>query len=285
MHEDHTHASPVLTAPSVLRRLLDDHGIRLTKALGQHFLADGNILARIIEACDLSHGEPVVEVGAGLGTLTLALASRADPLWAVEKDPRLVPLLKDHVARWPNVRVLASDFRRVRLKDLGTELTVVGNLPYGITSDVLLTLIRERNVVKRGVLMVQRELGERLLSPPGPKISRLGVHLNAYFRLSLVRRIAATAFFPPPEVESVLITADRLPIPRIQAPPDAFETVLAALFATRRKTARNSLAALVCRERVAQILEQLGLPPSVRGEALSVEQVDALAKTLLKSDS
>lgn len=284
MNRGNAHAAPTLTTPSVLRRLLADHGIRLTKTLGQHFLADGNILTRIAETCAVAEGEPVVEVGAGLGTLTLALAPRANPLWAVERDPRLVPLLKAHVAPWPNVRVVESDFRSVQLKDLAPEVTVVGNLPYGITSDVLLKLIRERAVVRRAVLMVQREVGERLNSPPGPKNSRLGMHLNAYYRLSLARRIPATAFFPAPEVDSALMTLYRLPQPRIQAHPDTFETVLAALFATRRKTARNSLSALAARDRVAQVIEELQLPPSIRGEALTVEQVDALARTLLASD-
>ncbi len=284
MDRGKAHGVPALTSPSVLRGLLADFGIRPTKALGQHFLADANILARIAEACAVAQGEEVVEVGAGLGTLTLALAPRADPLWAVERDPRLVPLLKEHVASWPNVRVLEADFRSVRLPDLAPELTLVGNLPYGITSDVLLKTIRERRVVRRAVLMVQREVGERLISPPGSKASRLGAHLNAYFELRLVRRIPASAFFPPPEVDSALITLRRLPRARIQAPPESFEKVLAALFATRRKTARNSLTALADRERVTEAMEHLELPPSIRGEALTVEEVDALTRLLLSSD-
>ncbi len=273
-----------LTSPRTLRSVLSAHGIRLSKALGQHFLADANILARIVDACALHGDEKVVEVGAGVGTLTLALAPHARRLWAVEKDERLIPILQEHVRGSHSVEVVHGDFRRLQLASLGEELVTAGNLPYGITSEVLLKLIRERACVRRAVFMVQREVGERLVQGPGAQASRLGLHLRAYYELSVLRRVPRTVFYPPPEVDSVLLSLQRLSERRISSPPDVFEQVLKALYATRRKTAHNALARLVSRQRAAHALAALDLPPSVRGEALSLEEVDALARELFASE-
>lgn len=272
-----------LTSPNHLRRVLGDHGIRLSRSLGQHFLADANILHRIVEACALEEHEQVVEVGAGVGTLSLALAPLVDRLWAVEKDRRLVPLLREHVGGSDSVTVLHADFLQVELASLGSNLVVVGNLPYGITSETLLKLIRERRHVSRAVLMVQQEVGERLVQAPGARASRLGVHLSAYYQVKKLRRVPRTVFYPPPEVESLLIRLHPLPHSRIRSSPESFEKVLKALFGARRKTAYNALSSLAPREQVMQALSTLGLPPSVRGESLSVEQIDALADMLLRS--
>lgn len=275
---------PQLTSPRVISDLLSAHGIRLSKALGQHFLADANTLAKVVEACALQGREPVVEVGAGVGTLSVALAPHAGRLWAVEKDERLLPILRDHVRGCESVEVVHADFRRVALASFGRDLVIVGNLPYGITSEVLLKLIRERSLVCRSVLMVQREVGERLAQGPGARASRLGIHLSAYYNLEVLRRVPRTVFFPAPEVDSVLLSLHRLPRQRIQSRPEAFEQVLKALFATRRKTACNALAQLVPRRQAERALTALGHSPFVRGESLSVEEVDALARELFRSD-
>ncbi|MFO8034110.1 MAG: 16S rRNA (adenine(1518)-N(6)/adenine(1519)-N(6))-dimethyltransferase RsmA [Candidatus Bipolaricaulota bacterium] len=275
---------PQLTSARFLRRLLAEHDIRLSQALGQHFLADANILSKMVQACTLEGHEPVVEVGAGVGTLTLALAPHAGRLWAVEKDQQLIPILREHVRSCETVEVVRADFRHVELAVLGQELVIAGNLPYGITSEVLLKLIRERTAVCRAVLMVQQEVGQRLVQDPGPHASRLGVHLSAYYDLQVLRRVPRTAFYPPPEVNSVLLSLRRLSSSRIQSSPEAFEQVLKALFGARRKTACNALSKLASRQLVTQALTVLGRHPSVRGEALSVEEVDALAQRLLHSD-
>jgi len=271
---------PRLTSPSYLRQLLREHDIRLSRSLGQHFLADANILQRIVEACALQGHETVVEVGAGVGTLTTALASHVDTIWAVEKDRRLLPLLREHLHNELSVTILRTDFLALELGSLGNNLVVVGNLPYGITSEVLLKLIRERHCVSRAVLMVQQEVGERLVQRPGARTSRLGVHLSAYYQVDKVRRVPRTAFYPPPEVESLLISLHPLSHSRIRSSPEVFEEVLKALYGARRKTAHNALSSLAPRVQVMQALSSLGLPPSVRGESLTVEQVDALARIL-----
>ncbi len=269
-----------LTSPTVLRELLARHGVRLRSELGQHFLVDENTLARIVEATEVQGDETAVEVGAGAGTLTCALAPHVRELLAVEVDRRLIPVLEETTAVYPNVRVLQGDFRELALASLGARILLVGNLPYGITSDVLVKLIREREAVTRAVFLVQREVGEKLVAPPGPEASRLGVHLRAYFDVEVVRRVPRTVFFPPPEVDSALIRLRRLPQPRITAPEDAFERTLALVFSNRRKTLRRVLLGQLPAAEVDRILAEVGLDPRVRGEALPLETLDRLASSL-----
>jgi len=269
-----------LTSPTVLRDLLARHGIRLRSELGQHFLVDENILARILELTEAAGDETAVEVGAGAGTLTCALAPRVRKLLAVEVDRRLIPVLEETTAAHPNVRVIRGDFRELSLASFGKGILLVGNLPYGITSDVLLKLVREREAVERAVFMVQREVGEKLVCPPGPEASRLGVHLRAYFDVKVVRKVPRTVFFPPPEVDSALVRLSRLATPRITAREDWFEWTLAALFASRRKTLRNALAARAPVADVDRLLAEVGLDPRVRGETLTLDALDRLAEAV-----
>jgi 16S rRNA (adenine1518-N6/adenine1519-N6)-dimethyltransferase len=272
-----------LTSPTVLRDLLARHGVRLRSELGQHFLADENTLARILDLVEAQGDEIAVEVGAGAGTLTCALAPRVRELAAVEVDRRLIPVLKETTAAHPNVRVIHSDFRELSLASLGKGIHLVGNLPYGITSDVLLKLIREREAVERAVFMVQREVGEKLVAPPGPKASRLGVHLRAYFDVEVGRKVPRTVFFPPPDVDSALIRLRKLPSPRVTAPEDALERTFALIFSSRRKTLRRALLGQLPVEEVDRILTEVGLDPRMRGEALPLEAVDRLARALHSS--
>ncbi len=269
-----------LTRPSELRDLLRRHGIRLRRGLGQHFLVDGNVLGHIVTAALEPGTRRAVEVGAGVGTLTRALAPHLERLWAVEVDPRLIPILREQVAQWPQVEVVQADFLDLPLARFGEDLLVVGNLPYRITGPVLVKLIRERPRVSWGVFLVQWEVGEKLVFPPGPRASRLGVHLRAYYELELLRRVPRTVFHPPPEVDSALIRLRRLPRPRISSPPEAFEAVLRVLFWARRKTIRRALMALVPREEVDALLRELGLDPQLRGEVLDIPQLDRLARAL-----
>ncbi|MFH1609105.1 MAG: 16S rRNA (adenine(1518)-N(6)/adenine(1519)-N(6))-dimethyltransferase RsmA [Candidatus Bipolaricaulota bacterium] len=269
-----------LTSPTVVRDLLGRHGVRLRKGLGQNFLVDGNILARIVDLAGPRADETAVEVGAGVGTLTVALAPHVRELLAVEVDGRLIPILEEQTASHPNVRVLRADFRELALGDFGERILLVGNLPYGITSDVLLKLIRERAVVDRALFMVQAEVAEKLVAPPGPEASRLGVHLRAYFETEVVRKVPRTVFFPPPEVNSALVRLTKLPVPRVAAGEAALEWTLAVLFSTRRKTLRRALLARLSMAEVDRLLGELGLDPRVRGEALPLPELDRLTQAL-----
>jgi len=272
-----------LTSPTVLRDLLARHGVRLRPELGQHFLVDEHILARALDLVEARGDETAVEVGAGVGTLTVALAPRVRELVAVEVDRRLIPVLAEATAAHPNVRVIHGDFRELPLTSLGKGILLVGNLPYGITSDVLVKLIREREQVERAVLMVQWEVGGKLVAPPGAEASRLGVHLRAYFDVEVARKVPRTVFFPPPEVDSALLRLRRLAQPRVAAPEEALEHALALVFSSRRKTLRRALLGEFPVQEVDRILTGSGLDPRVRGEALPLEALDRLALALHSS--
>jgi 16S rRNA (adenine1518-N6/adenine1519-N6)-dimethyltransferase len=267
-----------LLRPSQLRGLLRERGIKLRRSWGQHFLVDRATLVHILEAIlELSPAQ-VVEVGAGVGTLTCALAPHVEKLWAVEVDRRLIPLLAESVGPWPQVEIIQADFLTLPWNQFGDRALVVGNLPYRITSPVLLRLLRARP--PGAVFLIQWEVGEKLVAPPGPEASRLGTHLRAYYRLELLRRVPNTVFFPPPEVDAALIRLQRLPAPLITAPPEAFERTLALLFQARRKTIRRALASLLPLPEVDALLSQLGLDPRRRGETLDLEELDRLASAL-----
>jgi 16S rRNA (adenine1518-N6/adenine1519-N6)-dimethyltransferase len=274
-----------LTSPTVLRDLLARHGIRLRSELGQHFLVDENTLARIVDLVEAQGDETAVEVGAGAGTLTCALAPRVRELVAVEVDRRLIPVLEETTASHSNVRILRGDFRELSLGSFGERILLVGNLPYGITSDVLVKVIREREAVERAVFMVQAEVGAKLVAPPGPEASRLGVHLRGYFDVEVARKVPRTVFFPPPEVDSALIRLRKLTQPRITAPEPAFEQTLALIFSGRRKTLRRALLGQFPAEEVGRILTEVGLDPRVRGEALPLSAMDRLAESLSRGAS
>ena len=243
-------------------------------------MVDGNVLSHIVAAAREPGVKRAVEIGAGVGTLTCALAPHLERLWAVELDPRLIPLLRQTVAPWPQVEVIQGDFLALPLSRFGEGLLLVGNLPYRITGPVLLKLIREREWVDWGVFLTQLEVAEKLAAPPGPQASRLGLHIRAYYQLEFLRRVPRTVFFPRPEVDSALLRLRRLPVPRISSPPEAFEATLKLVFSGRRKTLRGLLRDSLPRGGAAELLEGLGLDPQLRGEALDIPALDRLAQAL-----
>ncbi len=269
-----------LTSPSAIREILSRRGIRLKKELGQHFLADGNVLRKILAAIDPKGDEIAVEVGAGIGTLTCALAPRVRRLYAVEIDRRLVSILRDHCTGFSNVQVIPGDFLELPLESLDSGLLVAGNLPYAITSEVLLKLVREREQVSRAVFLIQWEVARKLVAPPGPERSRLGVHLSAYYGLELLFRVPRGAFFPPPEVDGGVVRLVRLAEPRISTPEKVFEEALRVLFSARRKTLRRVLSSRFGREAAEALIAELGLDPGVRAESLPLEALDRIAAWL-----
>ncbi len=269
-----------LTSPRVIREILSRYGIQLKKGLGQHFLADGNVLRKIISAIDPQGSEIAVEVGAGIGTLTCALAPRVGKLYAVELDRRLIPILRENCASYRNVEVVHGDFLGMCLEEFGEGLLVVGNLPYEITSGVFLKLIRERHCVERGCFLVQWEVARKLVAPPGRERSRLGVHLSAYFDIEVGFRVSRNCFYPPPEVDGGFVVLRKLPSPRISAPPEAFEEALRVLFSARRKTLRRVLSDRFGKEVAERLLDELGLDPRARAESLALEDLDRIAHWL-----
>ena len=277
-----------MTSP---QSLLKAWNLRARKELGQNFLTDAHVAQRIAERADLVPEDVVLEIGAGLGILTAAAALKAGKVIAVEKDGALVPLLKSELLlhRLTHVQVCEANILAVSLAQLAgpqtRPLVVIGNLPYNISSQIVVKLIRERRLVNRAVLMFQKELAERLCSGPGTKAyGRLSVVLQYCADLTPLFNVRATQFHPRPKVDSAVVGIKFKP--HILQPVDdeqLFTRVVQAAFGQRRKTLRNALAGGLLpldAPAAVQVLEACGIDPRRRAETLSVQEFVALSNEI-----
>jgi len=281
-----------LTQSGTLVPLLRRHGFSTKKSLGQHFLISRRALESIVAACELEEGLPILEIGPGIGTLTRALVERGARVTAVELDDRAAAVLEETVGAFPNVRVLRQDIMAVDLPSLlGEECwTVVGNLPYYITTPVIGRMLESAFRLRRMVFMVQREVAERLAAAPGTKAyGSLSVFAQVFTMVERVLKVPRGAFLPPPAVESSVVRLTVRPEPLV--PPalrDAFFRVVRAAFGQRRKTLENALAGGGIldgdRARIAAALANAGIDPVRRGETLSIEEFRRLAEEIVIGD-
>lgn len=279
-----------LGSPAYVKSLLRERGLRPNRRWGQNFLIDANILAKVAEAGEVGPQDGVLEIGPGLGALTRELAARARQVLAVEIDPGLYAALTEETARdLPNVRVLNADFLELDLPtvvpaELGPgRHPVVANIPYSVTSPVVVRLLEHRDLFSRIVLMVQKEVADRLTGEPGTSdygSLTLFTHLHADARR--VAFVSRRAFLPAPDVDSAIIRLDVLEQPRYpDIPPDRYLAVVHAAFQQRRKSLSNSLtgpALAWSREEARERLERAGIDPVRRGETLTPDEFAALAR-------
>jgi len=254
-------------------RLLERHDLRPRKALGQHFLIDPNTTRRIVDAAGVGPGDRVVEVGAGVGTLTRALAATGARVVAYEVDERLRPLLTETL-HGLDVDVRFTDAARRGLDLDGGPWTMVANLPYNVGTPLLLDLLTGTPLITRFVVMLQREAVERLAAGPGSKTYGLpSVVARLHGTVSVAFRVPATVFLPRPDVESAVVVIDRT-----DPHPLAAEAIAlaAAGFGQRRKMLRRSLAGVVAD--AAGALEAAGIDPTARAEDLGVDAFVRLAE-------
>lgn len=291
-------ASPInLTAPSQVGALLARYGLRPDRRLGQHFLVDANILAKVVEAAEVRPGDAILEVGPGLGTLTRALAGRGARVVAVEIDRRLLPVLDETLAGYEGVQVVHGDALRVDLDALcppPPAWKVVANIPYNITGPLVARLLLSGTADGRPpgrypliVLMVQEEVARRMTATPGGKeYGAFTLLVRYHAEVEPVARVSRSCFFPPPEVGSAVIRLRARARPPVEADPETLFTVVRAAFAQRRKSLRNALAAGLrgaegragVEDEVEAALRQAGVDGGRRGEALSLEEFAALAR-------
>jgi 16S rRNA (adenine1518-N6/adenine1519-N6)-dimethyltransferase len=258
--------------------LLRRHGLRPKKEWGQNFLGDPRILGELAALAEVRPGETVVELGAGLGHLTRALAATGARVVAVERDRDLAPILR---AELPQVEVVEADAKSFDLAAAarGQRIVVCGNLPYHLSAPILFHLLDQRAALRRGVLLLQREVAERVAAPPGGRdygvLSVLVQHVaDARIGLQVDRR----AFTPPPEVESSALVLDFLPRPRSEVRDERrFRALVKAAFAQRRKTLSNALKAIPS---AREALERAGIDPRRRGETLSVAEFAAVEREM-----
>jgi 16S rRNA (adenine1518-N6/adenine1519-N6)-dimethyltransferase len=273
------------------RTLLSAWRLRAKKHFGQNFLDGPDAGRALVSRCGIGDHETVVEIGAGFGALTVALAERARRVIAVERDPALIGALRAEIlARGiSNVDILAADILKLDLprmaRHLGGRITVAGNLPYNISSQVLVQLVGARASVDRAFLMFQKELAERILSPPGRKsYGRLTVMVNYCADVRKVHELKAAAFFPRPKIDSVVLGIRfREPKPEPATDEAFLFSLIAAAFGQRRKMLRNALGGGrigVGEEILSAGLSAAGISGERRAETLSVAEYVALGNAI-----
>lgn len=278
-----------LTAPSQVRQLLREFGVFPKKRLGQNFLIDGNTLSLLIQAMELSKEDLVLEVGSGIGTATIELAKGAEKVIAVEIDSSLIPILEKTLADHPSAKILNQDFLKLNLPAAIQEESKTGkakvfaNLPYYITSPIIAKLVDERQYIDRAVLMVQREVADRLLAKPAtPDYSAFTILVRFHMNLSQILQVSRKAFLPAPAVDSAALLMIPRESPAVQVRDEKlFFNVVKAGFGKRRKTLDNALAGhsainLEKQER-HQAFEKAGIDPMRRAETLTLEEFGKLA--------
>jgi len=263
-----------------VRRLLREFNLQPKKGLGQNFLVSEGALRRIVAAADLEPGDVVLEVGPGLGTLTRLLAQQAKRVIAVELDQRLVEILSQTLADFPNVKVVQGDILEMEpggpgeLSQLSPGYKVVANLPYYITSAVLRHLLTARVKPRLIVVTVQREVAQRMTASPG-QMSLLSVSVQFYGRPRIVARIPAGAFYPVPKVNSAVVRIDLDESPTVAvADVDRFFEIVRAGFGQKRKQLRNALAhgLSLSTSTVVEALRRAGVDEKRRAQTLSLEE-------------
>lgn len=272
------------------RVLLGRYGLQAKKKFGQNFLISDRAFRAIVDAVVASDDEWIVEIGAGLGTLTARLAERVPEgkVIALERDPDMIAVLRGELGGVDNVDIEAVDALRYDLRMAarwrGGPIAVCGNLPYHIAAPLLFRIVEARAVVRCAVVMIQKEMADRIVAPPGTKAyGALGVMIRTYMDAGVVAKVGAGSFVPPPKVDSTVLRLVPLPggAPRVPIADEAhYSRVVHAAFGQRRKTLRNALRAIQDDAAIDAALLATGIDGVRRGETLDIAEFAALAAAL-----
>lgn len=264
-----------------VRELVTAAGVRPSKHRGQNFLCDPNVVRRIVAVADVAPGDRVLEVGVGVGSLTVGLVDAGATVTGIEIDKRLAAAART-VAR--GAMIIQADAALLDWESFtaGIEPTkMVSNLPYSVGTSVLVDLLDLAPSVETFVVMVQREVGERLVAAPGGKAyGAVSVRVAFHGAARLEGRVPPSVFWPEPEVDSVLVRIDRHDVPPVAVRPEVLFAVIAAAFGQRRKTVRNALAAVFPTEWVEAALAEGGVDPRARAETLGLDEFAAVTRGL-----
>lgn len=272
--------------------IVKKHNFKFTKSLGQNFLIDNEIIDKILDGADAKAGDKIIEVGPGIGTLTRELAQEADKLMAVEIDRNLIPILEETLESYDNVVVVNEDIMKADIKKLidenldGGPVKLVANLPYYITTPIIMRFLEENINVTDIVIMVQKEVAERMNAEPGNKtFGALSVAVQYYCDTEIVARVPRHMFVPQPSVDSIVIALRARPEKKYKVDNEEifFKTVKAA-FGQRRKTLLNSITSMGTLEKssVKEVLEEAGIDEKRRGETLSLDEFAHLSNCINK---
>ena len=273
-----------LGIPSHTIEILQKYNFNFQKKFGQNFLIDSNILEKIVDSAEITREDCVLEIGPGIGTMTQYLAERAGEVVAVEIDKNLIPILEDTLSEYSNVTVINEDILKVDIKKLAEEknagrpIKVVANLPYYITTPIIMGLFESHVPLKSITVMVQKEVADRMQVGPGTKdYGALSLAVQFYAKPEVICQVPPTCFIPRPGVGSAVIRLTRYEEPPVRVQDEkAMFALIRAAFNQRRKTLSNALSNApglhVTREQVNAVLEQMDISLTIRGEALTLEE-------------
>ena len=280
-----------LYSPKVMIDILDRYGFKFSKSLGQNFLIDGNIINKIADTADLDENSGVLEIGPGFGTLTQVLCKKAKKVVAIEVDKSLIEVHKGTL-NFPNLKIIYEDFLRVDVNKLieeefkGLNVKIVANLHYYITTPIIMKILEEKYKISKIVVMVQKEVAERLNSKAGTKeygAITLAVQYRADTNIAMI--VPNTVFMPKPKVDSAVIEFNILSKPRIQVlDEDMLFAVIKASFGQRRKTIINGLSnnLKLPKELLSESLVCAGIDPGIRGEKLTLLEFGRISDEIIK---
>ncbi|MBG9585676.1 16S rRNA (adenine(1518)-N(6)/adenine(1519)-N(6))-dimethyltransferase RsmA [Cytobacillus firmus] len=288
MHKD-------IATPARTRAILDKYGFSFKKSLGQNFLIDTNILRRIVDHADLTEESGAIEIGPGIGALTEQLARRSKKVLAFEIDQRLLPILEETLSPYPDVSIINEDVLKADVKtaierefECIDDIMVVANLPYYVTTPIIMKLLEDKLPIRGIVCMLQKEVADRISARPGTKeYGSLSIAVQYYTEAETAMIVPKTVFVPQPNVDSAVIklTKRKQPAVAVKSEPFFFQ-VTKASFAQRRKTLLNNLTSQLPegkqkKEQILSALEQANVEPGRRGETLSIEEFARLSDALL----
>ena len=271
------------------KKTLYENSVKLKKKYGQNFCIDSSVINDIVKASKINNEDTVLEIGPGAGVLTKELAKTAKKVIAVEIDDEMVKLLQKELKSFDNVDIINQDIMKWdRLSSLPIGTKVVANLPYYITTPILIRLLDERSLFDRITIMVQKEVAERLCAKPSTKAyGAITLAVNYTTQASLVKIVDRKAFLPPPNVDSAVVTMKVLDKPHVDVSDESkLNTLIRSAFLHRRKTLNNSLCASnifsLGKDKIRQAIEDSGFSPNIRAENLSLEDFARLLEFLLK---
>ena len=275
---------------SVIRNVLSRHGFSFSKGLGQNFLINPTVCPRMAEMGNAQPGWGMIEIGAGVGVLTAELASRADKVVCIEIDSRLLPILDETLAEFDNIKIVNQDVLKVDLHQLIAEefpnmpVAVCANLPYYITSPIIMNLLESRLPISSLTVMVQKEAAQRICALPGSReVGAVSIAVRYYCEPQVLFQVSRGSFMPAPDVDSTVIRLDIRKEPAVQVEKEEnFFRVVKAAFSQRRKTLANTLSSGlgISKAQATELLNRAGVASNLRAERLSMQQFADIANAL-----
>lgn len=278
-----------LGTPSATKEIINKYSFAFQKKFGQNFLIDSNVLESIIRGAEITKDDFVLEIGPGIGTMTQYLCEAARQVVAVEIDKMLIPILEDTLSEYDNVEVINQDVLKVDIKSLAEEknngkpIKVVANLPYYITTPIIMGLFESGVPIDSITIMVQKEVADRMQTGPGSKdYGALSLAVQYYATAKVILNVSATCFMPRPNVDSAVIKLTRHKEPTVNVADEKLMfKIIRASFYQRRKTLvnglKNSPELSFSKEQIVKAIEKIGKPETIRGEALTLEEFAELA--------